>query len=280
MREISFETIAAAVERLCIKAATVLPPSLGILLECAAESEESPAGVSALEDIVENFKYAAMTGLPICQDTGMAVVFADIGQDAHITGGLFEDAVNEGVRRGYEKGLLRMSVVSDPLRRKNTDDNTPCVLHVRLTQGDRIDLHVAPKGFGSENMSAMRMFLPTDTTDTIEGFIVDTVSKAGSNPCPPVVLGIGLGGTIEQCALIAKRALIRSADTRSSDEFYAEMERRVLEKINRLGIGPQGFGGRYTALAVNINTYPVHIAGLPCIVNIGCHATRHAHANL
>ena len=258
----------------------MLPPSLGIVLECAAESEESPAGIAALEDIVENFKYAAMSGLPICQDTGMAVVFADIGQEAHITGGFFEDAVNEGVRRGYEKGLLRMSVVGDPLRRKNTSDNTPCVLHVRLTGGDAIDLCVAPKGFGSENMSAMRLFLPTDPVEAIEDFITDTVSKAGSNPCPPVVLGVGLGGTVEQCALIAKRALLRPADTRNSDIFYADMERRVLDKINSLGIGPQGFGGRYTAVAVNIDAYPTHIAGLPCVVNMGCHATRHARARL
>ena len=280
MREISCETIAEAVRRLCIKAATVLPPSLAILLECAAESEESPAGASALEDIVENFKYAAMNRIPICQDTGMAVVFADIGQDVHITGGSFEDAVNEGVRRGYEEGLLRMSVVRDPLRRDNTGDNTPCVLHLRLAPGDGIDLHVAPKGFGSENMSAMRMFLPSDTIETIEDFIVSVVSAAGSNPCPPVVLGVGLGGTVEQCALVAKRALLRPADMSSADEFYAQMESRVLEKINRLGIGPQGFGGRCTAVAVNIDVYPTHIAGLPCVVNMGCHATRHAHAKL
>lgn len=272
------ETITDAVEKLCIEAATILPPSLAIMLECAAESEESPAGASALDVIVENFKQAAMDGLPICQDTGMAVIFADIGQDVHITGGLFEEAVNEGVRRGYDKGLLRMSVAGDPFRRNNTGDNTPCVLHVRLTRGDRIDLHAAPKGFGSENMSAMRMFLPTDAVETVEDFIVETVSKAGSNPCPPVVLGVGLGGTVEQCALAAKRALLRLADTRSTDAFYAKMERRVLEKINRLGIGPQGFGGRYTAIAVNISACPVHIAGLPCVVNMGCHATRHAHA--
>jgi fumarate hydratase subunit alpha len=268
--------VSVAVERLCIEAATVLPPSLGILLECAAESEESPAGISALEDIVENFKYAAESGLPICQDTGMAVVFADIGQDVHITGGLLEDAVNEGVRRGYKNGLLRMSVVQDPLRRKNTGDNTPCVLHTRLVGGDKLELHVSPKGFGSENMSAMRMFLPSDAVETIEDFVVSTVYGAGANPCPPVVIGVGLGGTIDQCALIAKRALLRPPDKRNEDEYYAKMEKRVLEKVNRLGIGPQGFGGRCTAIAVNIETYPVHIAGLPCVVNMSCHATRHA----
>jgi fumarate hydratase subunit alpha len=272
--------VTGTVERLCIEAATVLPPSLGILLECAAESEESPEGASALGDIVENFKYAAESGLPICQDTGMAVVFADIGQDARIVGGLFEDAVNEGVRRGYERGLLRMSVVSDPLRRANTGDNTPCVLHVRLVGGDGIALYVAPKGFGSENMSAMRMFLPTDGAEAIESFVVETVSVAGANPCPPVIVGVGLGGDIEQCALIAKRALLRNPGTRNADRFYADMERRVLEKINRLGIGPQGFGGRYTAVSVSIEAYPTHIAGLPCVVNIGCHATRHASATI
>jgi len=278
MREISCDAITDTIERLCVEAATVLPPALGILLECAAESEESPQGRAALEDIVDNFKYAASGGIPICQDTGMAVVFADIGQDIHIIGGLFDDAVNEGVRRGYDKGLLRMSVVGDPLRRVNTDDNTPAVLHVRLTKGDKIELHVAPKGFGSENMSAMRVFLPTDTPEAIEDYVAGVISQAGSNPCPPVVLGVGLGGTIEQCAITAKRALIRSVDVSNADEFYAKMERNILAKINNLGIGPQGFGGRFTALAVNIETYPTHIAGLPCVVNVGCHVTRHASA--
>ncbi|NLM83569.1 MAG: fumarate hydratase [Clostridiales bacterium] len=274
MRTISSAAIADAVERLCIEAATALPPDLCALLEEAAQNEVSPAGKAALDDIVANFRLARSSGLPICQDTGMAVVFADIGQDVHITGGLFENAINEGVRRGYEKGYLRKSVVRDPLRRENTEDNTPAIVHVRLVEGDRLRLTVAPKGFGSENMSAMRLFLPSDSLEAIEGFIVDTVSRAGSNPCPPVVVGVGLGGTIEQCALLAKRALLRGAP--HPDPFYAEMERRVLDKINRLGIGPQGFGGRYTAVRVSIEAFPTHIAGLPCVVNMGCHATRHA----
>ncbi|HHT16753.1 MAG TPA: fumarate hydratase [Papillibacter sp.] len=276
MKTIPSAAITEAVERLCIEAATALPPDLCRLLEDAAQKEISPTGKAALEDIVKNFRLAAASGLPICQDTGMAVVFADIGQDVHITGGLFEDAVNEGVRRGYEKGYLRKSVVKDPIRRENTGDNTPAVVHFRIVEGDSLRLTVAPKGFGSENMSAMRLFLPSDSLETIESFIVDTVSSAGSNPCPPVVVGVGLGGTVEQCALLAKRALLREGHMAHPDSFYAEMEQRLLDKINRLGIGPQGFGGRYTAVKVSIETYPTHIAGLPCVVNMGCHATRHA----
>ena len=280
MREISCETITEAVRKLCVRANVWLPPELAIMLECAWEGEVSPAGKAALEDIVSNYRYAAQEGLPICQDTGMAVIFADIGQDVHITGGLFEDAVNEGVRRGYELGRLRKSVVADPLRRVNTGDNTPAVIHTRLVAGDTIKLTAAPKGFGSENMSAMRMFLPSDTQEAVEDFIVDTVSRAGSRPCPPVVVGVGLGGTVEQAAILAKRALLRPTDTRSGDPYYAEMETRVLQRINALGIGPQGFGGKYTAIAVNIEPYPTHIAGMPCVVNMGCHVTRHAEITL
>jgi len=276
MREIDCSVITDAVEKLCVQAAVHLPPDLRELLEDAAAREESPAGAAALRDIVSNFRLAAESGLPICQDTGMAVVFADIGQEVHITGGLFEDAVNEGVRRGYTKGFLRKSVVRDPLRRENTEDNTPAVLHVRLVSGDRIAITVAPKGFGSENMSAMHLFLPSDSAETIEDYIVGVMAGAGSNPCPPVVVGVGLGGTIEQAALLAKRALLRDARAANPDAFYADMEKRVLDKINRLGIGPQGFGGRVTAVKVNIETYPTHIAGLPCVVNMSCHATRHA----
>ena len=276
MREIDCQTVTDAVERLCIEAAVYLPPDLCALLEDAAAREDSPTGAAALSDIVENYKYAATSGLPICQDTGMAVVFADIGQDVHIIGGLLEDAVNEGVRRGYTTGYLRKSVVRDPLRRENTEDNTPAVLHVRLVAGDRLSLTVAPKGFGSENMSAMRLFLPSDGAEAIEDFIAGVADRAGSNPCPPVVLGVGLGGTIEQAALLAKRALLRDMRAPNGDPYYAAMESRVLEKINRLGIGPQGFGGRFTAVGVSIETYPTHIAGLPCVVNMSCHATRHA----
>lgn len=280
MREITCTAISDAIEKLCIEAAVHLPPDLCSLLEQAAENEVSPAGAAALSDIVRNFKLAASEKLPICQDTGMAVVFADIGQEVHITGGLFDDAVNEGVRRGYLNGYLRKSVVGDPLRRENTGDNTPAILHTRFVGGDRLHLTVAPKGFGSENMSAMRLFLPSDKIETIEDFIVDSVSKAGSNPCPPVVVGVGIGGTIEKAALISKRALLRDLKQPNSDPFYAGMEARLLEKINRLGIGPQGFGGRYTAVKVNIEAYPTHIAGLPCVVNISCHATRHASCSI
>ena len=278
MRDITCEEITATVEKLCIDAATLLPPELGIMLECAAESEPSPVGCAVLNDIVDNFKYAAEKRLPICQDTGMAVIFAKVGQEVHITGGVFEDAENEGVRRGYINGHLRKSVVGDPLRRVNTEDNTPAVIHTRIVPGDKIEITAAPKGFGSENMSAMKMFLPSAKIEQIEDFIVSCVDSAGSNPCPPVVVGVGLGGTVDKCAILSKYALTRPCDRRNEDEFYADMERRVLEKINKLGIGPQGFGGRNTAIAVNIEVFPTHIAGLPCVVNMGCHATRHATA--
>ena len=280
MRDVTFEEIAALTERLCIKANTVLPPALAILLECASEAETVDAARSALEDIVENYHLAAAEGLPICQDTGMAVVFAELGQEVHVVGGLFEDAVNEGVRRGYEKGCLRKSVVADPLRRVNTEDNTPAVLHLRLVAGDGLRLVVAPKGFGSENMSAVKMFLPSSTPEEIEAFFVDTVRTAGARPCPPLVLGVGLGGTLEQAALAAKEALLRPADMRNPDPYYAEMEQRSLQKINALGIGAQGFGGRHTAIAVNIEARPTHIAGLPCVVNVSCHVTRHAEGRI
>ena len=274
MREISCTAITDAIEKLCMRAATMLPPETAMLIDCAIDKEESPTARGVLMDLWENFTYAGLNELPICQDTGMAVVFAEIGQDVHIVDGLFEDAVNEGVRRGYV--LLRKSVVADPLRRVNTGDNTPAVIHTKLVAGDKIKLTLAPKGFGSENMSAMKLFLPSADKSEVIDFIVETASKAGSNPCPPIIMGVGLGGTIEQAALLSKQALCRPMDKRNKDPFYADMEKEALEKVNDLGIGPQGFGGRITALAVNIETYPTHIAGMPCVVNMSCHATRHA----
>ena len=280
MREISCKDITAAVRQLCIQANCVLPEDLRRSICKAREEEQSPVGKGILGDLVENYTFAGQRRLPICQDTGMAVVFCELGQDVHITGGLLADAVNEGVHQGYLEGFLRCSVVGDPLRRVNTGDNTPAILHLDLVPGDRLRLTVAPKGFGSENMTVLKMFTPSATQEMVEDFIVDAVAKAGSNPCPPVVVGVGLGGTSEQAALLAKKALLHPTDEHSADPFYAEMEARVLEKINRLGIGPQGLGGTVTALSVCILPYATHIAGLPCAVNLGCHVTRHACAEL
>ncbi len=280
MREIRFDDIVTAVRDACIRANTVLPDDLCGAIRAAAEAEESPVGRAILGDLEENFTFAAQRGLPICQDTGMAVVFLELGQEAHITGGLLEDAVNEGVRRGYLEGSLRCSVVRDPLRRENTGDNTPAVQYLRLTEGDRLTITIAPKGFGSENMTRLKMFTPAAGRQEIVDFIVESVSLAGSNPCPPVVVGVGLGGTSDRAALLAKRALLRSVDTHSADPFYAEMEAEALARINALGIGPQGLGGRTTALSVAILPAPTHIAGLPCCVNLGCHVTRHASVTL
>ena len=280
MREISCADVTALVQRLCVEAATVLPDDLCRVIAEARTKEESPVGRDILRDIEDNFILAREKGVPICQDTGMAVVFLELGQEVHITGGSLTDAVNEGVRRGYVDGKLRCSVVGDPLRRVNTGDNTPAVLHVEVVPGDLFEVTLAPKGFGSENMSAMRMFTPSATREDIENWIVSCVDTAGSNPCPPVVVGVGLGGTVDQCALEAKKALLEPSDRPNSDPYYAEMEKNTLEKINRLGIGPQGMGGRITALAVHIRPFPTHIAGLPCVVNMSCHVTRHASGEL
>lgn len=280
MREISCADISALVERLCIQAATVLPDDLCRVIEQAEKKEESPVGKGILQDIVTNFQMAKEKGVPICQDTGMAVVFLEIGQEVHVTGGSLNDAINLGVHNGYLNGFLRCSVVGDPLRRQNTGDNTPAVIHTTIVPGDGFHITVAPKGFGSENMSAMRMFTPAASWQDIEDWIVSSVSTAGSNPCPPVIVGVGLGGTIEQCALEAKKALMMPMDTPNPDEFYGEKEQALLEHINRLGIGPQGMGGRITALAVRIRPYATHIAGLPCVVNMSCHVTRHASGEL
>lgn len=280
MREIDCEQIILAVKNLCINANCFLPADVRRALETARETEQSEVGRAILGDLSENYRLADAEHLPICQDTGMAVLFVELGQEVHITGGPLEDALNEGVRRGYVDGLLRLSVVADPIRRGNTDDNTPAVIHLRLVKGDQLKITVAPKGFGSENMSVLKMFKPAATVEEIEDFIVSAVDRAGSNPCPPIVLGVGLGGTSEQVMELAKRALLRPVGQPHADAFYADMEQRLLEKINRLGIGPQGLGGVTTALAVHIETAPTHIAGLPCGLNMSCHVLRHAEATL
>jgi fumarate hydratase subunit alpha len=280
MREITCDKITDLVENLCVQAATILPDDLCRTITAAKEKEESLVGLGILADLEQNFQMAKEKGVPICQDTGMAVVFLELGQEVHITGGSLVEAINEGVRRGYVNGHLRCSVVSDPLRRQNTGDNTPAVLHTELVPGDTLKITIAPKGFGSENMSAMKLFTPAATQEDIENWIVSCVDQAGSNPCPPVIVGVGIGGTIDQCALEAKKALLAPMDRPNEDPYYGDMEQRTLEKINKLGIGPQGMGGRVTALAVHIRPYATHIAGLPCVVNMSCHVTRHASGEL
>lgn len=280
VREIEATALSDAVRALCIEANTVLPRDLRRAICAAREDEPSPVGRAILGDLVENYEFAQSKGLPICQDTGMAVVFINWGQDCRLVGGSLGDTVDDGVRRGYLDGHLRLSVVGDPLRRVNTNDNTPAILHLRMVPGDKVEITVAPKGFGSENMTKLKMFNPSVTPEQVEDFIVDCVSQAGSNPCPPVVIGVGLGGTSEVAVELAKRALLRPAGERHPDPFYAAMEGRILERANRLGIGPQGLGGRTTALSAAILTQATHIAGLPCAVNLGCHVTRHAHGVL
>ncbi len=277
MREISANEITQAVKRLAIEANKILPKDLVDCIACSALREKNKTAKSILGDLQENINAARELDIPVCQDTGMAVVFAEIGQDVHISGGSFENAVNNGISLGYTDGLLRKSVVRDPLfDRVNTNDNTPAIIHTRIINGDKIKITVAPKGFGSENMSRLRMFTPSCGRAEIIDFVVDTVKAAGSNPCPPVVIGVGIGGDFEYSALLAKKAVCRPVSQRNEIDFYREMEEEILYKINSLDIGPQGFGGKTTALAVNIETYPTHIAGLPVAVNVGCHVTRHA----
>ena len=278
MREIDVCEISTAIRSLCIQANGVLPESLEKCFRSGSEREKSDAGKSVFQDLCANLDAAKETGLPICQDTGMAVVFMEIGQDVHLIGGDLREAVNAGVSAGYLDGYLRCSVVGDPLERVNTGDNTPAVLHLNIVPGDQIRIDVCPKGFGSENMSAMRMFTPAASQDDIVQFVTDTIAKAGSNPCPPIVVGVGIGGDFEQCAYLAKKALCRDVAVRNPKPLYAELEQRMLESVNQLGIGPQGFGGTVTALAVNIEQSATHIAGLPVAVNVGCHVTRHASA--
>lgn len=274
MREITAQEITAAVKKLCVDANRVLPSDLEELIQTRSEKEGDATARSILCDLCRNMDAARQMEIPICQDTGMAVVFAEVGQELHIQGD-FEEAVNEGVRQGYVEGLLRCSVVADPVRRGNTNDNTPAVLHTRLVPGDKLTLTVAPKGFGSENMSRLKMLTPAAKEEDLIAFVKETVELAGSNPCPPVVLGVGIGGDFELCAYLAKKALCRNVSQRNPDPFYAELEKRMLDAVNETGVGPQGFGGDTTALAVNIEAYPTHIAGLPIAVNVGCHVTRH-----
>lgn len=280
MREINTTEITKAIAALCVDANLHLPCGMRERIESSAEAEESELCRSVLGDIVANIDCADELGVPICQDTGMAVVFAEIGQNVHIVGGGFEDAVNRGVAEGYINGRLRLSIVGDPLERVNTNDNTPAVIHTRIVEGDKIRLTVAPKGFGSENMSRLKMFTPSATKEDIVKFVVETVSIAGSNPCPPIVVGVGIGGDFEYSALLAKKALCRDLNVRHPEPLYAEMEQAMLDGINRLGIGSQGFGGTVTALYVNIEKSATHIAGLPVAVNIGCHVTRHAECEI
>lgn len=280
MREISVKKIEEKIAELCIKANLNLPKDLEDCIKCRANEEKSEVGRNVFSDIINNINVARDEIIPICQDTGMAVIFLEIGQDVHfIDGGLYE-AINRGVAKGYTDGYLRKSIVSDPLERVNTNDNTPAVIHTKIVDGDRVKILVAPKGFGSENMSALKMMTPSATLDEIVDFVVDTVAKAGSNPCPPIVVGVGIGGDFESCAYNAKKALCRPVSKRNPKALYAELENKMLNKINKLGIGPQGFGGTVTALAVNIEQAPTHIAGLPVSVNIGCHVTRHAESTI
>lgn len=276
MREINASEITAAVRDLCIDANYELADDMKKAMKDAAENESSPLGKKILGQLLENLDIAKEDTVPICQDTGMAVVFVEIGQDVHITGGDFEEAVNEGVRQGYVQGYLRKSVVSDPLIRENTNDNTPAIIHVKIVSGDKIKITVAPKGFGSENMSKICMLKPAEGVEGVKNAIIQAVSEAGPNACPPVVVGVGIGGTFEKAALMAKQALTRKIGTHSELPHIKEMELELLEKINSLGIGPGGLGGRITALAVNINTYATHIAGLPVAINMCCHVNRHA----
>lgn len=275
MREINSGEITRVVAELCVEANLHLPQGMKECITRSIEREESELCKSVLGDIASNIDCADELGVPICQDTGMAIIFAEVGQECHINGS-FEDAVNAGVAKGYVDGRLRLSIVGDPLERKNTGDNTPAVIHTRIVEGDKIRITVAPKGFGSENMSRLKMFTPSASKKDIVDFVTETVSLAGSNPCPPIVVGVGIGGDFEYCAYLAKKALCRDLAVRHPDPVYAELEREMLERINALGIGSQGFGGTVTALYVNIEKSATHIAGLPVAVNIGCHVTRHA----
>lgn len=279
MKNIDAKVIEDTVARLCIEANLRLPPDVINAIERAEKAEPWDGAKRILSLLGDNVRIASEKTLPVCQDTGMACVFVELGQDVHIDGD-FEEAVNNGVRRGYSEGYLRKSVVCDPLRRVNTGDNTPALLTVKLTRGDKMRITVMPKGFGSENMSALKMLKPADGVEGVKNFVLETVEKAGANPCPPIIVGVGIGGSFDKAAYLAKHALLRPVDEPNPDEYYAALESELLDKINALGIGPQGFGGKTTALAVLIEAMPTHVAGLPVAVNISCHATRRASASL
>ena len=277
MREVNVQTITDNIKEMCIEANHFLTEDMKQVFENAVNKEKSPLGKQVLGQLEENLKIAGEDMIPICQDTGMAVVFINVGQDVHLVGGDITEAINEGVRRGYVDGYLRKSVVKDPIYRENTKDNTPAVIHFSIVEGDKVDITVAPKGFGSENMSRVFMLKPADGIEGVKEAILTAVKDAGPNAYPPMVVGVGSGGTFEKCAWMAKKALTRDLNEQSPVEYVRELEKEMLEKINRLGIGPGGLGGTQTALAINIETYPTHIAGLPVAVNICCHVNRHAH---
>ena len=277
MREVNVDKVTENIKEMCIEANHFLTDDMKKVFKNAVVSEESPLGKQVLNQLNENLDIAANDIIPICQDTGMAVVFINVGQDVHFTNGNITDAINEGVRQGYVDGYLRKSVVNDPIIRENTKDNTPALIHYNIVPGDKVDITVAPKGFGSENMSRIFMLKPADGIEGVKNAILTAVKDAGPNACPPMVVGVGIGGTFEKCALLAKKALTRNVEEESPVEYVRELEREMLDKINRLGIGPGGLGGTQTALAINIETYPTHIAGLPVAVNICCHVNRHAH---
>ena len=275
MREINVQQIIDTVEKLCIDANNHLPSDVKCAIKNCRACEDGKIAQGVLDNIIENFEIADAENVPICQDTGMACVFLEIGQDLHIVGGDLTEAINEGVRRGYANGYLRKSVVGDPVRRGNTGDNTPAMIYTEIVPGENLKITLGPKGFGSENMSAIRMFKPSAGLQGIKDFIIETVEAAGPNPCPPIVVGVGIGGTFDKAALLAKKAIMRPIESCHPDPYYADLEKEMLEKINSLGIGPQGFGGKTTAIGLNIETLPTHIAGMPCAININCHVTRH-----
>ncbi|WP_407306765.1 fumarate hydratase [Desulfosporosinus sp. SB140] len=280
MKEIHVDDIVSAVQELCMKANYDLGSDIMTGFQKALKDEASPLGREVLERLIENAEIAHDERVPMCQDTGMAVFFVEIGQDLHVVGGGLTEAINEGVRQGYEKGFLRKSVVKDPFDRVNTGDNTPAIIHYDIVSGDTLRLVVAPKGFGSENMGGLKMCKPSEGLEGAMQFVVDTVDRAGGNPCPPIIVGVGVGGTMEKATFLAKKALLREVGKHNQEERLAKIEEELLKRINRLGIGPQGFGGVTTALAVNLEVYPTHIAGMPVAVNIGCHATRHKEITL